>query len=111
MVNKFSLRTGSGGAGAFVGGDGLIRELIFREDLNLCVLTERRVFAPYGLEGADCGQKGRNTLITKEGRAINLGSKSEIKVSPGVNIIFFFSFLFFFDELLSFSFKFLLFFK
>lgn len=84
MVNKFSLRTGSGGPGAFVGGDGLIRELIFRDELNLCVLTERRVFAPYGLEGASCGQKGRNTLITKQGRSINLGSKSQIKVFPGV---------------------------
>ncbi len=88
MVNKFALRTGSGGKGAFIGGDGLIRELVFRADLNLCVLTERRVFAPYGLEGGESGQRGKNTLITKDGRAINLGSKSEIKVFPGVTCSF-----------------------
>ncbi len=62
-----------------------MREILFRDHLNLCVLTERRVFAPYGLNGANCGKKGKNTLITKDNRLINLGSKSEIKVEPGVN--------------------------
>ena len=50
-LKRFSLREGSGGQGGFSGGDGLIREYQFRDDLNLCVLTERRVFTPYGLHG------------------------------------------------------------
>lgn len=33
------------------GGDGVVRELLFRRPLTLSILTERRVFAPYGLEG------------------------------------------------------------
>lgn len=51
IVNKFHVRESSGGMGKFKGGDGVVRELIFRKCLILSVLTERRVFAPYGLEG------------------------------------------------------------
>ena len=46
MLNRLS-----GGRGMFNGGDGVIRELLFRKDLTLSVLTERRVFAPYGMNG------------------------------------------------------------
>lgn len=89
MINQFSLRPNSGGGGEHRGGDGLLREIIFREMLNLCVLTERRVFAPYGLEGGNPGMKGENTMITKDGLYINLGSRSEIKAMPGVIFILF----------------------
>jgi 5-oxoprolinase (ATP-hydrolysing) len=49
MINQFSLRPDSGGKGKFNGGNGLIREMYFRETLNLCILTERRVFSPCNL--------------------------------------------------------------
>ncbi len=84
MIRQFGLREDSGGEGEFRGGEGLRREIVFREDLNLCVLTERRVFAPYGLAGGESGSKGKNTLVTRDGRCINLGSKSEVKVQAGV---------------------------
>lgn len=84
ILNKFSLRKNSGGRGKYNGGDGLIRELIFNDKLKLCILTERRVFEPYGLEGGGPGGKGRNTLIRKNGQRINLGSKSAVDVEPGV---------------------------
>lgn len=51
MLRKFCLREFSGGAGVHKGGDGVIRELLFRCPMTLSVLTERRVFAPYGFEG------------------------------------------------------------
>lgn len=50
-VKTFTLRPNSGGNGTFKGGDGVIRELMFRAPLTLSVLTERRVLQPYGLEG------------------------------------------------------------
>ena len=34
------------------GGDGIVREMLFRKPLTLSVLTERRAFRPYGLEGS-----------------------------------------------------------
>lgn len=51
QVRKFTLRPGSGGDGKWRGGDGVIRELLFRAPVTLSVLTERRVLQPYGLEG------------------------------------------------------------
>lgn len=51
ILQQFSLRPNSGGTGTYRGGCGVIRELLFRAPMMLSVLTERRVFAPYGLEG------------------------------------------------------------
>ena len=51
FLKKFSLRPNSGGKGKFNGGDGIVRELLFRAPMTLSILTERRVFAPYGMDG------------------------------------------------------------
>jgi len=51
IVKRFSLRANSGGRGKFNGGHGVVRELLFRAPITLSILTERRVYAPYGLEG------------------------------------------------------------
>lgn len=51
VLSSFSLRPNSGGRGLHNGGDGICREIVFRKPLTLSVLTERRVFAPYGLSG------------------------------------------------------------
>ena len=51
IVNKFTINHNTGGKGQHNGGDGVLRELLFRKTLTLSVLTERRVFAPYGLKG------------------------------------------------------------
>ena len=51
LVREFGLRPNSGGAGAFRGGDGTVRELLFRRRIHLSLLTERRTRAPYGMAG------------------------------------------------------------
>ena len=51
VIKQFGLRPGTGGRGKYRGGDGVIRELLFRKALTLSVLTERRVHQPYGLKG------------------------------------------------------------
>lgn len=51
MLKKFSLRPNSGGRGKYQGGHGVVREIIFRAKITLSILTERRVFAPFGIEG------------------------------------------------------------
>ena len=52
--------------------------------MKLCVLTERRVFQPYGLKDGSNGAKGSNILIKPNGKRINLGSKSSVNVEHGV---------------------------
>lgn len=83
MLNCFHLNPGTGGKGAFNGGDGIVRELLFRKSLQLSLLTERRVFSPYGLKGGRPGRCGVNLLHFKSGRTVNLGSKCAVVVNPG----------------------------
>lgn len=48
-MRRYSLRRGSGGAGQFRGGDGIIRELEFLADVRGSILSDRRRITPYGL--------------------------------------------------------------
>ena len=61
-VERWELRTGSGGAGAHRGGDGVVRELRVLEDCRLSVLAERRAHGPHGAQGGADGAPGR-TLV------------------------------------------------
>ncbi|KAK4805809.1 hypothetical protein QYF61_000415 [Mycteria americana] len=83
VLRRFELRRGSGGAGRCRGGDGVTRELLFREDLVLSVLSERRAVRPYGLRGGSPGAPGLNLLLRRDGRTINLGAKTSVPVEPG----------------------------
>eukprot|EP00293_Proteomonas_sulcata_P004384 CAMPEP_0184323286 /NCGR_PEP_ID=MMETSP1049-20130417/129509_1 /TAXON_ID=77928 /ORGANISM="Proteomonas sulcata, Strain CCMP704" /LENGTH=252 /DNA_ID=CAMNT_0026644743 /DNA_START=61 /DNA_END=819 /DNA_ORIENTATION=+ len=83
VVNRFGLRDGSGGDGQYKGGDGVVRELMFRKPVQLSLLTERRARAPYGMAGGSDGQMGQNILLKKDGRTLGLGGKISIKLDPG----------------------------
>ena len=83
LLREFSIRSGSGGEGRHHGGNGLVREVEFLESLNMAILSERRVFAPYGLEGGEPGKRGKNIFIHRDGRQLYLGAKNEILAQPG----------------------------
>ncbi|CAK1543361.1 unnamed protein product [Leptosia nina] len=83
LVTAFSLRPASGGNGQWRGGDGVVRELVFRRTVQLSALTERRVFQPYGMNGGESGARGLNLLQRVNGRLINLGGKASIEAYPG----------------------------
>ena len=73
------MRIFAGGAGRYPGGDGVVRELLFRKNFTLSVLTERRVFQPYGLAGGSAAARGRNTVVNKLGRKVsNLESMNSL---------------------------------
>lgn len=83
LIHQFSLRPHSGGTGKYRGGDGIIREIEFLEDLEVGILSERRSLHPYGLDGGSDGAKGLNLLLRKDGKIINIGGKNAVKVSAG----------------------------
>ncbi|KAF2087946.1 hypothetical protein K490DRAFT_65226 [Saccharata proteae CBS 121410] len=91
ILRQFSIREGSGGRGLHNGGDGVIRELEFRIPLSASMLSERRVFRPYGLDGGEPGQLGLNLYVKKEldgrDRVINIGGKMELNMQPGERIL------------------------
>jgi len=61
-VERYELRLGSGGAGTFRGGDGVVRELRALAPCRLSLLTQRRALAPGGAKGGEDALPGRNTL-------------------------------------------------
>jgi N-methylhydantoinase B len=63
-VRRYAYREGSGGAGEFKGGDGLIREVELLADAQVTLLADRRIFRPYSLHGGEEGAAGRASLIT-----------------------------------------------
>ena len=73
----------AGGAGAHRGGDGVVRELEFRKDLTVSILSERRAFQPYGLQGGKPGARGMNLLHFSDGRTVSLGGKNTVEVDQG----------------------------
>ena len=64
-VERYALRTGSGGAGRHRGGDGVVREIRALEPCRLSVLGDRRRHPPRGARGGDPGAPGR-TLVNGE---------------------------------------------
>lgn len=86
LLRQFAIRRNSGGNGKYRGGDGLVREIEFLQPLNAAILSERRVYAPYGLQGGEPGARGQNLLIKKNGDVIDLGGKNETTVEPGDRI-------------------------
>jgi N-methylhydantoinase B len=61
-VERYALRLGSGGAGRFYGGDGVIRELTALEPCRVSIVSERRVRGPGGARGGGPGSPGRNLI-------------------------------------------------
>jgi N-methylhydantoinase B len=77
-VTEYALRRGSGGAGRFRGGDGVVRELEALAPMTFSLLTERRRHAPPGADGGEAGARGRNLL---DGRP--LGPKARGSLEAG----------------------------
>ncbi|PON52797.1 Winged helix-turn-helix DNA-binding protein [Parasponia andersonii] len=83
LLHKFELRENSGGAGIHKGGDGLVREIEFKQPVVVSILSERRAHAPRGLNGGKQGARGANYLITKDKRVVFLGGKNTVEVQAG----------------------------
>jgi N-methylhydantoinase B len=83
-VRRYAYRDGSGGAGQYRGGDGLIRELELLADAQVTLLADRRKLRPYGLQGGQDGAAGWASL-TKAGSAeeTQLPGKCSRRVAKG----------------------------
>ncbi|KAF3761088.1 hypothetical protein M406DRAFT_296638 [Cryphonectria parasitica EP155] len=110
LLREFSIRKGSGGNGQHRGGDGVVRDIEFRIPVQVSILSERRVYHPYGLAGGEdaaCGlnvwvrkvekaswerqlrrlKQGEDEDIEYEERHINLGAKNSAPMKAGDRII------------------------
>ena len=86
-VRQFAIRRGSGGHGAYRGGNGIIREIEFLRPMTASILSQRRgPYAPPGLDGGDPGQLGCNTLVRSSGEVSNLGAAAQVSIETGDRI-------------------------
>ncbi len=89
-VRRYAVRRGSGGAGQYPGGDGIIREYEILVPATVTVMTERRRFAPYGLAGGKPGKPGENLLVIPrngEPQTRSLPPKVTVRVEAGTRLV------------------------
>ncbi len=84
---SFALRRGSGGAGRWPGGDGLVRRWTFLAPVEVSLLTERRVHAPFGLRGGAPGARGRNAIERRDGRVEELPGRAHVALGAGDGLV------------------------
>jgi 5-oxoprolinase (ATP-hydrolysing) len=82
-IARFAIRRGSGGAGRWRGGDGVVREIEFTEPMQAAILSNRRRIAPLGLSGGSPGACGRNYVVRSGGRIDELPATAEVEVAAG----------------------------
>lgn len=92
-LERFGIRRGSGGAGRYPGGDGAVREITFLEPVSVSVLTQHRNRGPYGVDGGEPGDPGRQRLLRKNERdsknpnVLDLDAVDECEAEPGDRLI------------------------
>ncbi|KAJ9098312.1 hypothetical protein QFC19_006436 [Naganishia cerealis] len=92
ILRQFGYRPNSGGRGHYNGGNGVIREMEFLQPLEVSMLSERRVHAPYGAAGGEPGSTGLNIQVKKgdvhgKERRINIGGKATVKFQTGDRLV------------------------
>ncbi len=85
-MRQYRLRSGSGGAGEWPGGEGLVREYECLAPVTATVLSDRRTHAPWGAGGGASGAVGRNTLI-RGGAETVLPGKIERRLEAGDRLV------------------------
>lgn len=82
-VEEFSIRRGSGGAGAMCGGDGAVRRLRFHAPMTAVIVASRRVVPPFGLDGGADGAVGLQWIERADGTRETLSGRAEASIAPG----------------------------
>ncbi|MGR9101310.1 MAG: hydantoinase B/oxoprolinase family protein, partial [Gammaproteobacteria bacterium] len=87
MVDEFSIRRGSGGAGVRNGGDGVVRRIRFLEPMTVGILSSHRLHPPFGLQGGAPGKPGENRLDKASGSVIPLAGCATFKVKTDDTVV------------------------
>lgn len=83
VLERFTIRDGSGGQGQGRGGNGVERCLRFGEAMELGILSSHRRQGPAGLAGGTTGQPGQNILESAQGHSQPLPGCATLAVEPG----------------------------
>jgi 5-oxoprolinase (ATP-hydrolysing) len=83
VLERFSIRRGSGGKGRWKSGDGTLRVIRFLEPMRCAILSGFRKIRPFGLAGGAPGETGRNAIRRRDGRTEELPGAASATLGPG----------------------------
>jgi 5-oxoprolinase (ATP-hydrolysing) len=87
IVESFSIRRNSGGAGRWHGGDGTVRRIEFTEPVDAAVLSNHRRVAPFGIAGGDAAKTGINRIVRADGSEEKVPGTATVKLHEGDTFI------------------------
>ena len=82
-LESYTLRSGSGGAGRWKGGDGGVRRVRFLEAMTASILSNGRTVPAFGMAGGLPGALGINRVERADGRVETLGHIGQVDMAPG----------------------------
>ena len=83
LLETFTIRRSSGGAGRWHGGDGAVRRIRFLEPMTAVILSSRRNIAPFGLAGGSDGALGRQWVERSDGSKYVMTGTDRTELAPG----------------------------
>ena len=86
-LERFAIRSATGGQGAQRGGNGAERVVTFLEPMRANILANRRIFAPRGLAGGGDGAAGRNWVERADGTREELSACGSCEMNTGDRFI------------------------
>jgi 5-oxoprolinase (ATP-hydrolysing) len=87
LLEEFSIRRSSGGAGKHRAGDGTKRVLRFLEEMECAILSGARRVAPFGVGGGAPGETGENAVRRNSGDFESLGACDQTVLASGEAIV------------------------
>ncbi|MCL2582064.1 MAG: hydantoinase B/oxoprolinase family protein [Streptosporangiales bacterium] len=82
-LESFRVRSGSGGAGRWHGGDGGVRRLRFLEPMTVTTLSGHRRVPAFGLNGGEPGALGRHWVERADGTVTPMDGCDTAHLTPG----------------------------
>jgi len=83
VLEDFHIRADSGGRGKWSAGNGTQRTIRAREKLEFAILSGHRRVAPFGLEGGEPGQLGKNLVRRADGSVEVLAGCAQTVLEAG----------------------------
>ena len=82
-LEEFGIHRGSGGAGEWSGGCGVLRRMRFLEPVTVTTLCSHRIVPPFGVDGGTPGQVGLNWAELPDGTRRDMAGNDEIDLQDG----------------------------
>jgi 5-oxoprolinase (ATP-hydrolysing) len=82
-LESYEIRSGSGGAGRWHGGDGGVRRVRFLEPMTASILSNGRRHGAFGMAGGGPGAVGLNRVVREDGRIEALDHIGSAQMAPG----------------------------